>query len=411
LNAGFDNIDLSEYFVLNPYWITFGVYQILTSAYAGTMKGIVDMDKLDFIVNEEADKKETYQPANYKKISYSNNERRFLVDILHQFKLCFYVNNRTQFIIPDLLDTNEQQVITSPIRNAQDSIQFVYDYNYLPKSIMPHIMVDTHNIQTHKWRTGFVLQGHGCTALVANYNNRLTLIVTGEHKQKREFMAVIRHRVDIINKDLTDKPNMLIPLPGTKKFVDYADLLVREKHGEEKYKVFTPTVMEFDICQLLDGIANQDESNKIIHKLDKILFNQEDIKNTLDSHFQYLMALSELGAESNDKFKDELLAAISAMNQQQLETVSNELMDWLAQAFAQVDGSLEKLDKQTQQIYQDMLASSGKDAEDYQLKLKLAVPFSRLTGVSLEAEFDIKSWAKKKYEENQYPLYKLMMLY
>jgi len=128
----FDDLNLSEYYVLNPYWITYGAYQILTSKYAGEKNGIVSMDKLEYIVNEEKDKKESYQPVNYKKIKYSTNDRRFLIEILRQFKLCFCVPDGSQFIIPDLLETTEPLDITDPIRNSEKNIQFVYEYDYLP---------------------------------------------------------------------------------------------------------------------------------------------------------------------------------------------------------------------------------------------------------------------------------------
>jgi len=147
----FDDLNLSEYYILNPYWITYGAYQILTSKYAGYEKGIVSMDKLEYIVNEEEDKKESYQPANYKKISYSTNERRFLIDILHQFKLCFFVPNGSQFIIPDLLDTAEPLNITNPIRQSEKSIQFVYKYDYVipTNEVLDPCIHDDSFIQEH----------------------------------------------------------------------------------------------------------------------------------------------------------------------------------------------------------------------------------------------------------------------
>ena len=58
----FEALPLQEYYVLDPYWITYGVYQILTSTRAGALKGEISMEELDYIVNEEEAKKTTYQP-------------------------------------------------------------------------------------------------------------------------------------------------------------------------------------------------------------------------------------------------------------------------------------------------------------------------------------------------------------
>jgi small GTP-binding protein len=229
----FENINLSEYYVLDPYWITYGVYQILTSIYANNNNGLISMDKLDYIVNEESEKEKKYITTNHKKIIYSNNQRRFLVDILNQFKLCFYLPDQLNFIIPDLLDTNEPFEITESLRNSENCIRFVYEYNYLPKSIMPYIMVKTHLMIYAKWRTGCVLKYDGFISLISTYQNRITIIVISEDKKKSEFLAVIRHIIDSINSTLIDKPTMLIPLPGTESFVDYEELLYRRKEGEK----------------------------------------------------------------------------------------------------------------------------------------------------------------------------------
>ena len=94
-----------DYYVLNPYWITYGVYQILTSEKAGKLHGIIPNKQLDYIVNKEKDKKRVYKHANFKKIEYDEREREFLVEILHQFKLCFKLPKKDRFIIPDLLNT------------------------------------------------------------------------------------------------------------------------------------------------------------------------------------------------------------------------------------------------------------------------------------------------------------------
>jgi len=258
----FDAINLSDYYVLNPYWITYGAYQILTSTYAGNMKGIVEMDQLDYIVNEEKDKNGSYQPADYKKIKYSPSDRRFLIDMLHEFKLCFRTPDGNRFIVPDLLDPTEPETITNPIRNLERSIQFVYEYDYLPKSTMPCIMVETHPMTVNRWRTGCVLRKNGCEALVTYYQNRIFIIVTGEYKKKREFMAVIRNIIDSINDKLGSKPIALIPLPGTTGgFALYERLLKREKDGKAYYihDEDMPTEKQFLISELLEGIAGKDE--------------------------------------------------------------------------------------------------------------------------------------------------------
>jgi hypothetical protein len=240
------------------------------------------MDKLEHIINEEEDKEDVYEPANYEKIVYSTNERCFLLNILHEFKLCFLVKERNEFIIPDLLDTAEPLDVTDPIRSSGESIQFVYDYDYLPKSVMPNMMVEMYLMIEHQWRTGCVLHKNDCKALITNYQNRISITVTGEYKKKREFMAVIRNIIDAINHKLSNKQVSLIPLPGIKDgFALYERLLIREKKGELYYihDEDMPTEKRFQISELLDGIPSQDDvRNSAIQKIKIFLASSAEFK-------------------------------------------------------------------------------------------------------------------------------------
>ncbi len=408
----FEDLKLQEYYVLDPYWITYGVYQILTSVHAGTMKGVVGMDQLEFIVNEEEDKKGSYNPVNYKKITYSTNERDFLIRILHQFKLCFCTPDHSQFIVPDLLDTAEPLDSTEPVRSSSEKIEFVYEYDYLPKSIMPNIMVETHHIMTKKWRTGCVLCRDGCKALVTNYRNRISITVTGEYKKKREFMAIIRFGIDSINQKLGNKPVCLIPLPGmNNEFADYERLLAREKKGKSDY-IFDedkPTEKSIPISDLLDGIPSEKEVrisgsefkelkdgiNDLKNDHKEIKCDLNDIKNKLDLHYNYLISLP-----CNGKIKNEIEETIKELNTQQTDKITGELTATLIAIFREFD---KEIDAKLKGIYNDL-----KKTDNLQTKLKLSIPLINLLGIDLGVEFDIKSWATKMYKKYELQLFKLM---
>ena len=383
----FEELNLTDYYVLNPYWITYGVYQILTSIYAGNEKGIVGIDKLEFIVNEEEDKKDIYRSPDYQKITYTTTERNFLIDILHYFKLCFCVADRSQFIIPDLLDTTEPLQITEPVKLSDDNIRFMYQYDYLPKSIMPNIMVETHSIVNEKWRTGCVLEKDGCKAIISSYEKRITVIVTGEHKKKRGFLAVIRHNIDSINANLTNKPRMLIPLQGienVESYPDYEELLEREKDGEEYYTIYKPEKKRFKISELLEGIPTEDEIKRLREEMKE--FREETIEKLNDIRTN----------------QDKMIEAIEEMTAQQTTEVSNEIMTWITTAIGELDG---EMDDRLREMYNNI-----KKTDDLQVKLKLSIPFIKLLGVDLSAEFNIKNWSKKMYEKHELKLFKLMGL-
>jgi hypothetical protein len=369
------------------------------------------MDKLEYIINEEEDKKETYSPINYKKIKYSHFQRRFLLDILHQFKLCFCNVDHGYFIIPDLLDTKEPVNITEPIRLSEENMQFVYEYEYLPKSVMPNIIVDTHKIITNMWRTGCVLKYNNCEALITNYRNRLSIIVRGEYKTKREFMSVIRFLIDSINQKLSNKPVSLVPLTGTNAFADYERLLMQEKRGKSDYifDEYKPSERKFPISKLLEGIpSNEDIKNiggnfiEVLNKLNGlkrdveiIKENQQEIKFVINSHYDYLINLPD-----NKLIKGDIKEIINEISAQQTSEIVTEIMKMLAVTFEE---SNIEIDKKLKDIYYDL-----KKTGDLKAKLKLSVPFINILGINLETEFDLKSWTKKMYDKYELKIFQSM---
>ncbi len=376
--------NLANYYVLNPRWITYGVYQILTSKVAGKAKGIIAQEEVQYIINEEEDKKidKTYHAE---KIHYDFNERRFLVDILKQFKLCFSEGKR--IIVPDLLDSAEPSLATNPIRKNSESLQFIYDYDALPKSTMPHIMVSLHTLLINRWRTGCILaykHEKNTQALIISYANKIRITVVGEHKRKREFLAFIRGVMDsTVNDKLVHKPRKCIPLPDTTVLVDYDELLEREKDGDKYYVLYKPIKKKFEIVQLLEGVPTEDEVLEEIKKLredvkkgnQKIINNQEMLKDSLDK--------------------------IENLNKEKAEALKRDILNFIADSFEILDSNSESA-KKLSEIHQNILKAKS----DINMKLKIGLPLISMLGINFETEIDVKSWMEKMYHKYKLSIFK-----
>lgn len=165
--------------------------------------------------------------------------------------------------MPDLFENVTPLAQTEDFSSATDALRFVYEYSYLPKSILPRFMVEMQrDIQT-AWRTGLILccrERNYTQALVRVHEKQIIIIVKGEAMQKREYLSVIRFFFDQINENLTMKPTMLIPLPKLEKqYVEYEELLAMEKDGETIYKHWKPQKTVFQINELLAGIKTTEE--------------------------------------------------------------------------------------------------------------------------------------------------------
>lgn len=262
----FDGLKLTEFYVLDPYWVTSGVYRIITSDISAQQKGIVDVEQLRSIINNPGNKPHKYVSTTEHRITYSPNEVRYIADIMEKFKLCYYMDQGQKILIPDLLDKNTPTEECEPFYTTTSRIAIIYDYEYLPNTILPRFIVEMRNDIHKVWRTGVILKCTGCFdahALVYTSENKIHIIVTGEYKQKREYLSAIRYCINNINKDYTLTTSVQIPLPGTENLaVEYEELLAMEQEGQRKYKLYK-IKKEWEICSLLDGIAPEEEVQKI----------------------------------------------------------------------------------------------------------------------------------------------------
>lgn len=394
----FDEFNLSEYYVLNPYWITYGLYQILTSNLVASQKGHVFMTDLDYIINLEKDKEKLYVVKTHKKITYSTNQRRFLADILCQFKLSFYMPDHNSFIIPDLLDTDEPLDKTKKIRFETTKIRFGYNYSYLPKSILPAIMVELNSILHVYWRTGCILKWNNCEALITSYENILQIEIIGDKKRKREFLGAIRLLIDNVNMNLTDQPLTFIPkeINNYEFKIGYNELLQREENREIKLTIYHPFKVQLVISELLDGIPSYlDNEMVLIHeKLDQIINSQKNQEELLEKQVDSLYTKALL-----DNSKNEIFEFINDKSNENSNLIIKELTDWI---YYVTNEFSEEIDDKLLEII-NKLKNTDKD----ELKFKISLPLIKLLGIDLEYKVDIKKWAKEmkvKYQEKLFLL-------
>ncbi len=253
----FEDLDLSDFFVLDPYWVTAGVYRIITSETAAKQNGEVGMKQLDYIANREPRKEGEYVPEAQRRLRYSPTELRYLADIMVQFRLGYYTNQRQSLLIPDLLPRQTPAAESDALLAAPEKLHLVYQYDYLPSAVLPRFMVEMQNDIHIPWRTGVILQSRNeapVQAMLSAAESSIRILVTGAYKHKREYLSVIRFFLDKINAEFNIRAELLIPLPGQEgRYVKHTTLLNMEKAGETHYTDWE-IGQKFPIRELLDGI-------------------------------------------------------------------------------------------------------------------------------------------------------------
>jgi internalin A len=227
--------------ILNPQWVTNGVYKILNSHELFQNRGTLTLPILNKTLNPP---------------EYPSNKRLFIVDMMKKFELCYDIEPDKSFLIPDLLPKDE------PYTGEWDgALAFQYHYNVLPTSIISRFIVRM-NAFVHKtvWRSGVVLKSGENTALVKadTEDRKIYIWVTGDENTRRDFLSAIRTEFTAIHKTIAKiEATEKVPLPSqpTVAPVDYEFLLRLERDNRPTFPVQAGNdIIDVDVKELLDGV-------------------------------------------------------------------------------------------------------------------------------------------------------------
>jgi internalin A len=240
-----DDPRLKDTHVLNPHWVTNGIYKIVNSETLEKQKGEIKLNQLAGLLDA---------------IQYPSGMHRFLMDLMKKFELCFsFPDDDTHYLIPELLD--KQQPPEAEEFLPEDCLSFEYHYPILPEGLLPRFIVRTHSLSEGlaRWRTGVILGFEGCRALVkADASDKKVLIqVSGPGEGRRRLLAVIRSDFERIHHDIRNlEPLEMVPLPEHPSvLLPYNDLQVREQNGIALVQIVVgKQIVEADVSELLNGV-------------------------------------------------------------------------------------------------------------------------------------------------------------
>jgi internalin A len=228
---------LSDTNILNPEWVTAGVYRLLNSHLAGQRKGLLSWDDVDAILSTS---------------DYPPERRAFIVDMMKRFELCY--ESEGTFLVPDLLTKEE------PDTGSWDgAVKFEVKYDVLPSSVISRLIVRM-NQRISKgtlWRTGLVVAMDRNRGLIKGDREDavVEISITGPTAARRGLLTAIRGELRAIEATI---PGLVseerVPVPGHPGiWVPYRHLLDLEAAGRE---VVVPQglVEDFGIRNLLAGV-------------------------------------------------------------------------------------------------------------------------------------------------------------
>jgi len=242
-----DDPRLEDTNILNPEWVTNGVYAILNSNELFHEKGVLKREMLNRTLDSQ---------------DYPRDKHLFIMDMMRKFELCFDFEGfyDQKFLIPDLLSKEEPY-----IGEWDDALAFQYHYDALPGSVISRFIVRMHPYICEEtyWRSGVVLEDKdsGNKALVKadKEDKKIFIRVSGREKIRRTFLGVVRSNFDYIHKTIPGiEPEEKVPLPDHPEIVvSYRHLLKLEKRGVATYP---PEGLEGDVnvTELLNGVEPEE---------------------------------------------------------------------------------------------------------------------------------------------------------
>jgi len=213
--------------VINPRWVTQGVYGLLTSDKLVKSEGQLNLSDLGSLLDANP------ITAGH----YPLHTHRMIIEIMTHFELCFeFFDQKGKYLIPSHLRDNELDIGW----NDDDSLRFQYHYQTLPDAIISRLIVrmNLHIQNQYYWRNGVYLSYLGNRARIkADPTDRKIFIsVSGTPKTRREFLAIIRSHFDTINDSFTNNIEITrwVPVPEHPNvLVSYEELCVHEEMGEK----------------------------------------------------------------------------------------------------------------------------------------------------------------------------------
>ena len=252
-----DDPRLHDKHVLNPHWLTTGIYSLLTSKRLAARRGELQPEDL---ANElPADK---YPPAMHP----------FLIHLMEKFELCFSFEESprsgvapqhrllaAKYLIPELLDP-QQPAAAKGVDQAK-CLNFHYLYPVLPPGLLPRFIVRTHVLsEEHRWKTGVILNFEGNTALVKAdaQEKTIRILINGPAPSRRRMLAMIRQDFDVIHRDAPHlKPSEQVSFPQHPLITmpyDELEVLFDDDPGTLIKRVVDRTVVSATVRELLEGV-------------------------------------------------------------------------------------------------------------------------------------------------------------
>ena len=204
--------------VLNPGWVTGGVYSVIRALSVAENDGQLAVTDMPRVLREAQEQKVIEVD------DYPAETHRFILELMRAFQLCFASEEErggeeakpVRYLVPELLPEFEpkmdHQWEAAPVRLR-------YRYDLLPPGLLPRFIVRTHALSdgAPHWRHGVVLRHGDASALIRAESDQpqLNVFVLGDDEDtRRVLVTMVRRELAALHAEMKMQPVEDLELTG-----------------------------------------------------------------------------------------------------------------------------------------------------------------------------------------------------
>lgn len=200
--------------VLNPGWVTGGVYAVIRSPSVAANHGQLAVRDMPRVLRE-AERQKTIKASDYPPRTHP-----FILELMRAFQLCYASEEEngkpTRYLVPELLPEFEPAMEESW---EKAPIRLRYRYEVLPPALLSRFIVRTHALSegAPHWRHGVVLRHAGAQALIRDESDKPELqvfVLDGDDETRRVLVAMVRCELEALHAEMKVQPVEELELTG-----------------------------------------------------------------------------------------------------------------------------------------------------------------------------------------------------
>lgn len=205
---------LNDTRVLNPTWVTGGVYSVIRSPSVKAKDGQVLVADMPEVLREAEEEKVIAQ------VDYPPETHGFFLELMRAFQLCYASEDEkgkpVRYLVPELLPDFEPEM---PEQWDSAPVRLRYRYELLPPGLLPRFIVRTHALSegAPHWRYGVVLRHADAAALIRAESDRHEInlfVLGGEDDTRRLLVGMVRRELESLHAELKMQPIEELELSG-----------------------------------------------------------------------------------------------------------------------------------------------------------------------------------------------------